>query len=361
VLHLNISTVCHNTFTVMLKKDQRQREGAMIDLVESPFSKETQQDEEGETIENLSLFPSDSILKCNGQDISRKGGKAKSLMIVLPADLSFMKNTDGDFAYLENLNSSQPQLVVDVEGGVLRFKGKFVETRSAFLSIDIQPTKKQSICNDLTTRVLIFEAPSFNGTPCGEEVVAPAAAAAAAAAAASGALETGRDAPLPPPPVEKETDESLWLQHFGCSAEAQPRAVKSSASQRCRLSVSSSTTFSASQSQSSAKKEIKNSSSCPVAPESDSEGARASGKTRVSVMKKEKTPVRKRTGGGSAQPNEQQPEEEGGGRVRRTGTTRKRSRVSYVESSSGGESEEEDDEEEDGGDSESQESSWDDE
>jgi hypothetical protein len=170
------------------------------------------------------LSLSDAVSKCNGQDISRKGGKAKSLMIVLPTDMSFLKNTDGDFAYLENLNSTQPELVVEVTGGELRFLGKFVETCSAYMSIDIQPTKKQSVCNDPTTRILVFDPPTFKSTANSDS---------------SKGYDVSTDSAPPATPGKKD-DVANWLQHFGCSALSQPRLVKYSSSQRSRLSTTSS-------------------------------------------------------------------------------------------------------------------------
>ena len=156
-----------------------------------------------------SLFPSDSIAKCNGQDISRRGGRSKSLMILLPAELSFLKNTDGDFAYLENSNSPNPELVVELEGGSLRYKGKFMETQAAFLTIDIQPNKTQSVCNDLTTRVLAFETPKFE---------------------VGNSIEMSKNVP-------DMSNDDCWRQHFGCSSAAQPQLVKCTSSQRRRLSA----------------------------------------------------------------------------------------------------------------------------
>lgn len=179
------------------------------------------------------LCLSNSLLKCNGQDISRKGGKSKPLMIVLPADFSFIKSCDGDFAYLEHLNSAQPELTVETEGATLKFKGKFIETCSAFMSIDMQPTKKQSVCNDLTTRILVFETAT---------IASPGIRDSASSCDAVTAVEDARDdgkghCSISPARTKDIDNEPTWLQHFGCSALSHPQQVKWTASQRNRSSV----------------------------------------------------------------------------------------------------------------------------
>lgn len=273
--------------------------------------------EEGNQTE--SITPSDSIIKCNGQDISRKGGKSKPLMVVLPADLSFKKNAEGDFAYIENLNSAQPNLVMEVEGGILRFAGKFVDTRAAFLSIEIHPSKKQSVCNDLTSRILVFDPPTY--TTIDESECA---------------TEMHEKTPLSPDPPSEEH----WLKHFGCSAAAQPQTVKSSALQRSRLSSISSVL-----SQQSAKENRKRSM-----PEGRKRSKEEEKVKSDSLVKSDKgaseVPLRR----GYGYDSEENMSKLDNGPSRQG--ARKKKRVSYVESSEG--SEDEDD------DTLSQGSSWDD-
>lgn len=319
-----------------------------------------------ESLDNGScLIPSDAILKCNGQDISRKGGKSKSLMIVLPAELSFLKNSDGDFAYLENLNSAQPELVIEVEGGALRFKGKFVETRSAFLSIDLQPTKKQSVCNDLTTRILVFDPPIYS----------TATVAAVAKIGEGTPTETGESGPHLATTKDGE-EVGSWLQHFGCSVAAQPRLVKCSASQRSRLSttVSGSSLSQPSQRSTSVgegEKQKKTGRSLKHAVHTvDDDSEQEKQVEEQSDEDGEEGGLRGggRKGGGASMSRKRAGDANGSAKrrggaddvseamARRSGA-RKRGRVSYVESISG-ESDREDDSEDD---EQSQDSSWDDE
>lgn len=182
---------------------------------------ECSQEKHSPTLDSSIVSLSDSAIKCNGQDISRKGGKNKSLMIVLPADLSFRKGTEGDFGYLEKMNSQHPELVIEVTGGKLRFVGKYVDTRAAFLAIDLQPTKKQSVCHDFNTRVLAFDAPSFDQENC----------------AGSETKENEEVNVSADTTKESMSEESAWTKHFGCSAVAQPHSIKYTAAQRSRFSI----------------------------------------------------------------------------------------------------------------------------
>jgi hypothetical protein len=56
------------------------------------------------------------LIKCSGQDITRRGGKLKNgVMIVLPLDISIAKGSEGVFGYLENMDSNRPELVLETQ------------------------------------------------------------------------------------------------------------------------------------------------------------------------------------------------------------------------------------------------------
>jgi hypothetical protein len=111
------------------------------------------------------------LIKSNGQDISRKG-KSKNLMVLFPSEFAFQKGTEGILGYLVKLESPHPELVIETEivsdcgnqsfpgdhfQGNLRYRGRYINTSSQYLSIVLQPRKCHSLCQDITSRVLIFD------------------------------------------------------------------------------------------------------------------------------------------------------------------------------------------------------------
>ena len=105
-------------------------------------------------------------------------------MIILPAEFSFLKGAEGSFGYIDNYNTSAPELVLDTEKvrtvvhavdgvtcsqGEIRFQGRFQEMSTLFMAIDLQPRKNQSLCQDITSRALVFDMVSFIRTIiCGD-------------------------------------------------------------------------------------------------------------------------------------------------------------------------------------------------
>ena len=53
------------------------------------------------------------LLKCNGCDIIRGSKLKNSALIVLPADIAIDKSSEGVLGYFENLNTTQPSLVIE--------------------------------------------------------------------------------------------------------------------------------------------------------------------------------------------------------------------------------------------------------
>ena len=107
------------------------------------------------------MNPSSLLQRCNGQDITRKGGKGKNrIMMVLPTQIAVVQGTEGTLGSIEKINTNNPELLVPTNDGKLLFRGHFVETTdSCFLGIDLMPKKMQSICTDVISRILVFDEP----------------------------------------------------------------------------------------------------------------------------------------------------------------------------------------------------------
>ena len=65
------------------------------------------------------LKPGNTLLKCDGQDITHKGGKGrdkrKRIMMILPSQIALKKGAEGQLGYLDNANTEHPILVVETE------------------------------------------------------------------------------------------------------------------------------------------------------------------------------------------------------------------------------------------------------
>ena len=62
------------------------------------------------------LRPGNTLLKCDGQDITHKGkgrDKRKRIMMVLPSQIALKKGAEGQLGYLDNANTEHPILVVE--------------------------------------------------------------------------------------------------------------------------------------------------------------------------------------------------------------------------------------------------------
>mmetsp|Transcript_1647 Transcript_1647/g.2608 ORF Transcript_1647/g.2608 Transcript_1647/m.2608 type:complete len:414 (+) Transcript_1647:1-1242(+) len=167
-----------------------------------------------------SLVLSDALLKCNGQDISRRG-KSKNVMIILPAEFSFLKGAEGSFGYIDNYNTSAPELVLDTEKGEIRFQGRFQEMSTLFMAIDLQPRKNQSLCLDITSRALVFD--------MGYKIVPFSTSVRSLDADLNGGAEDN---------VASESRQ--WLTSFGCSSMSHPEAVRVTGSMMSRTATASS-------------------------------------------------------------------------------------------------------------------------
>lgn len=54
------------------------------------------------------------MIKCNGQDISRKKTKGKNrIMVILPAQLALKSGTEGQIGVLEKADTNAPEFVVE--------------------------------------------------------------------------------------------------------------------------------------------------------------------------------------------------------------------------------------------------------
>ena len=85
------------------------------------------------------------------------------MMMVLPSQLAF-KGSDitGTLGRIEKANTENPELVIDTEGGEVRYIGKFVLTSSLYFTVKLQPRQQSSVCEDVFDRVLVFENPKTN-------------------------------------------------------------------------------------------------------------------------------------------------------------------------------------------------------
>ena len=55
-----------------------------------------------------------ALIRCNGQDISRKKSKGKNrIMMILPAQIALMKGTEGTLGMLEKADTDKPDFVMD--------------------------------------------------------------------------------------------------------------------------------------------------------------------------------------------------------------------------------------------------------
>lgn len=114
-------------------------------------------------LESDVLHPSATLRKCNGQDITRRGGKGKGrIMLVMPAQFAFLKGTEGSLGKIDKINTESPEFVVPTTEGDLVFKGRFVESASlSYLGIELFPRKMQSVCTDVIARALVFDNPAL--------------------------------------------------------------------------------------------------------------------------------------------------------------------------------------------------------
>ena len=105
------------------------------------------------------------LFSCSGQDLTRRGAKSKNqrMMMVLPSQLAF-KGTDvtGILGRIEKANTENPELVIEADGGEVRYIGKFVLTSSLYFTVKLQPRQQSSVCEDVFDRVLMFENPKTN-------------------------------------------------------------------------------------------------------------------------------------------------------------------------------------------------------
>lgn len=143
----------------------------------------------GSALRSAALLPGEALLRCNGQDVTRKGSKNKRIMVILPAQLSLLKGIEAELAYLDNSLEDCPELVVETSEGATRFKGKFVMLENHIFAIECLPKQAQSVCTDVFDRALVFEEGEQTGGG-------------------------GR--------AELQQQQGDWLFHFGCSSKADP-------------------------------------------------------------------------------------------------------------------------------------------
>ena len=110
----------------------------------------------------MSLQPGDTLLRCSGQDVTRKGAKGKGrIMMSLPAQLALGKNSDGQLGTLEKADTDNPEFVVTTVEGTYFFPGEFICSTNNYFTISCEPKKRQSICQDVFDRLLVFKEPTF--------------------------------------------------------------------------------------------------------------------------------------------------------------------------------------------------------
>ena len=113
----------------------------------------------------MSMDVGQKLASCSGQDLTRRGAKSKNqrMMMVLPSQLAFL-GTDvaGTLGRIEKANTENPELVIETQGGEVRYMGKFVLTSSLYFTVKLQPRQQSSVCEDVFDRVLVFENPKTN-------------------------------------------------------------------------------------------------------------------------------------------------------------------------------------------------------
>lgn len=110
----------------------------------------------------MSLQPGDTLLRCSGQDVTRKGAKGKGrIMMALPAQLALGKNCDGQLGTLEKADTDNPEFVVTTVEGTYFFPGEFICSTNNYFTISCEPKKRQSVCQDVFDRLLVFKEPIF--------------------------------------------------------------------------------------------------------------------------------------------------------------------------------------------------------
>ena len=180
------------------------------------------------------LVPSATLRRCNGQDITRRGGKGKSrIMLVLPTQLAFLKGTEGTVGRIEKINTESPEFVVSTSDGMLVFKGRFEESNSlCYLGIDLMPKKMQSVCTDVVTRVLVFDTPTLvmDKENCGMSPPVPISRGASVQSAVSEDVLLTQDTTIASQEDggQKNQEES-WQIYHGCSALARQHETEAAA------------------------------------------------------------------------------------------------------------------------------------
>ncbi len=110
----------------------------------------------------LKLSPGNKLVNASGQDIVRKPSRRSRIMMVLPSTMSFGSGTEGQLGVLEKANSSNPEFVIPLDYGELRFVGKFVPITTSYYAISV-PAKRggSAVCEDVFNTVLLFDEPKY--------------------------------------------------------------------------------------------------------------------------------------------------------------------------------------------------------
>jgi hypothetical protein len=174
-----------------------------------------------------SLLPSAVLRKCDGQDITRKGGKGKSrIMLVLPAQFAFLKGAEGTLGRIDKINTSSPEFIVPTSEGDLVFTGRFVEAENlCYLGIDLLPRRMQSVCIDVVTRALVFAPPVLRPgsgdtvTGAGSEQLARGAS---VRSTATDDMLTQDTSAISQASGEEALAPTSWQWVHGCSAQGRP-------------------------------------------------------------------------------------------------------------------------------------------
>jgi hypothetical protein len=132
-----------------------------------------------ETLDGFKLFyhmmqsvcdsnpPSDTLVACNHQDITRKGAKKakQHIMMILPTHFSINHGvasaTDLEIGSLENSNTNTPSFIIRTPNALIKYPGKFVSTSTTFFTLECLPKSQQSVMSEMYQSALIFGEPIF--------------------------------------------------------------------------------------------------------------------------------------------------------------------------------------------------------
>ena len=145
--------------------------------------------------------PGKCLLKCCEQDLSRKGTKrSKSqIMVVFPSHLSIEKGFEGKLGHLEDLNTSEPKLVIEAPEGRLLFRGRLIHSSNALFTVDCMPNGSSSTISDLYQDILVFGEPSYEATRVSSS----------ASSSSSSPMSSTRSGGAPSGTISDATDENI--------------------------------------------------------------------------------------------------------------------------------------------------------